>query len=104
ELDPLSLVAHANIGIIAYFGRDYQEAQRRLNATLAIDRQFGTAIWGLGLVHEQLGQYDQSIADFQKAMEINGRGTNGLASFAHVLGVAGRRGEAEEILAGGRER
>jgi serine/threonine protein kinase/tetratricopeptide (TPR) repeat protein len=98
ELDPLSLVAHANIGIIAYFGRDYAEAQHRLSATLEIDRQFGTAIWGLGLVHEQLGQFDQAIADFQKAMEINGRGTNGLASFAHALCLAGRRAEAEQIL------
>jgi serine/threonine-protein kinase len=98
ELDPLSLVAHANIGIIAYFGRDYDEAARRLNATLEIDPQFSTAHWGLGLVHEQQGHYPEAIAQFEKAMSIAGRGTNGLASLGHVLGLAGRRPEAELIL------
>ncbi len=98
ELDPLSLVAHANIGVIAYFARDYAEARRRLHATLELDPNFSTAYWGLGLVAEQMGEYDEAIAAFQKSMAIAGRGSNGLASLGHVLAVSGRRAEAEEVL------
>ena len=97
-LDPLSLVAHANIGVIAYFGRDYAEARRRLHATLELDPNFSIAYWGLGLVAEQMGEYDDAIASIQKSMEIAGRGSNGLASLGHVLAVSGRRSEAEAVL------
>ncbi|MGH7710466.1 MAG: tetratricopeptide repeat protein, partial [Gemmatimonadaceae bacterium] len=98
ELDPLSLVAHANIGVIAYFARDYAEARRQLAATLDLDPNFSVAHWGQGLVHEQLGEHAQAIAAFEKAMAIAGRGRNTLASLGHVLAVSGRRAEAEAIL------
>jgi eukaryotic-like serine/threonine-protein kinase len=98
-LDPLSLVAHANIGVIAYFGRDYAESRRRLAATLELDPNYPIAHWGLGLVHEQLGQYDEAIAAFRKAIELGGRGPNRLASLGHVLAVSGRKAEAEAALA-----
>ena len=97
-LDPLSLVAHANIGIIAYFGRDYAEARRRMTATLELDPTFTVAHWGLGLVHEQLGQTDEAIAAFQKVIALQGRGRNVVASLGHVLAASGRKAEAEEIL------
>lgn len=97
-LDPLSLVAHANIGIIAYFARDYAEARRRLSATLEIDPSFSTAHWGLGLVHEQLGQPAQAESAFAKAIAIAGRGRNTLASLGHMLATTGRGPEAEAIL------
>ena len=97
-LDPLSLVAHANIGVIAYFGRDYAEARRRLAATLELDPTFTVAHWGLGMVHEQLGQNDEAIAAFQKVIALQGRGRNVLSSLGHVLAVSGRKAEAEAIL------
>jgi TolB-like protein/tetratricopeptide (TPR) repeat protein len=106
-LDPLSLVAHANIGVISYFGRDYAQARQRLAATLELDPSFSVAHWGLGLVHEQLRQYDEAIAAFQKSIAIAGRGPNRLGSLGHVLAIAGRKAEAEEILSelmkGGRD-
>jgi TolB-like protein/tetratricopeptide (TPR) repeat protein len=98
ELDPLSLVAHANIGVIAFFARDYAEARRRLTETLELDPNFSTAHWGQGLAYEQLGQHAEAIAAFEKAMAIAGRGRNTLASLGHVLAVSGRRAEAEAIL------
>ncbi|MGQ0642312.1 MAG: protein kinase domain-containing protein [Gemmatimonadaceae bacterium] len=98
RLDPLSLVAHANVGVIRYFGRDYAEARRRLVATLELDPNFSTAHWGLGLVHQQLGEPAQAIAAFEKAIAISGRGRNTLASLGHLLASGGRRTEAEAIL------
>ncbi len=98
-LDPLSLVAHANIGVIAYFGRDYDEARRRMAATLEIDSSFTVAHWGLGLVYEQLGRHDEAMASFQKVIAIAGRGRNVLSSLGHLLATRGRTAEAEQILA-----
>ena len=97
-LDPLSLVAHANIGLIAYFGRDYAEARRRLTATLELDPDFTVAHWGLALVHEQMGQYDEAIAEIQKLIAASGRGPNRLASLGHMQGMSGRKAEAEATL------
>lgn len=97
-LDPLSLVAHANIGIIAYFGRNYTEANRRLTETLELDPKFSTAIWGQGLVREQLGEYAEAIVAFEKVIAMEGRGRNTLSSLGHVLAISGKRAEAEAIL------
>jgi serine/threonine-protein kinase len=97
-LDPLSLVAHANIGVIMYFGRDYAEAKRRIAATLELDPNFTVAHWGRGLVHEQLGENAEAIAAFEKVIAIGGRGRNVLSSLGHLLGVMGRKAEAEAIL------
>ncbi len=97
-LDPLSLVAHTNIGVIAYFDRNYAEAKQRLEATLELDPNFTTAHWGLGLVYEQLGQPAQAIASIDKAVAIDGRGRNYLASLGHIMATSSRRGDAEAIL------
>lgn len=97
-LDPLSLVAHANIGVIAYFAADYVEAKRRLTATLELNPDFYVPHWGLGMVYEQLGQYDDAVAEIRKSIDIAGRGANRLSSLAHVLAVSGRQTEADAIL------
>jgi tetratricopeptide (TPR) repeat protein len=98
DLDPLNLVARANVGVIQYFGRAYRDAQAQLEATLGLDPEFGTAHWGMGLVYEQLGRMDEAVREFERAMAIDGRGSNGLASLAHVYAAVGRKAEATTIL------
>ncbi len=99
DLDPMDLTARANVGVIQYFGRDYPGAQAQLEATLGLDPEFSTAHWGLGLVYEQLGRFDEAFREFERAMAIAGRGTNTLASLGHAYAVAGRKKEARAILA-----
>ncbi|MGQ0702999.1 MAG: protein kinase domain-containing protein [Gemmatimonadales bacterium] len=98
QLDPLSLVAHANIGVIYYFGRNYSEAERRMRATLELNPDFPVAHWGLGLVYEQMGRLADAEAEILKAIAVAGRGRNWLGSLGHLYGIAGRRAEAEAIL------
>lgn len=50
------------------------------------------------MVYEQLGEYPQAIAAFEKVIAMEGRGRNTLSSLGHVLAVSGRRAEAEVIL------
>ena len=49
--------------------------------------------------YEQMKKYPEALAQFQKGIELSGRGANGIASLAHAFGLAGQRAEAQKILA-----
>ena len=51
------------------------------------------------MCYEQLKKYPEALAQFQKGIELSGRDSNGIASLAHAYGIAGKRVEAEKILA-----
>jgi TolB-like protein/Tfp pilus assembly protein PilF len=99
ELDPLSLGIQANVGIIAYFGRQYDDAIQQLQKVLQLDPKFPVPYWGTGMCYEQQKKYPEAIAQFQKGIELSGRGANGLTSLAHAYGLAGQNAEAKKILA-----
>jgi len=98
ELDPLSLIIKANVGVIYYFGRRNDDAIAELRAVLKEDPRFSTAHWGLGLALEQKQDYGHALAELDSAIALSGRGPNSLASLGHAYAVAGRRPEAEQVL------
>jgi len=98
ELDPLSLIIQANVGVIHYFGRHYDETLRQLQQVATTDPEFPVAHWGMGLAREQLGDMDGAIASFQRAAELTERGTNVLASLGHAYALSGKPDEARKIL------
>ena len=95
-LDPTDLVIKANLGVIYYFARQYEQAITELQKVIRDHPDFSTAHWGLGLAFEQSGKYDQALPEFEKAAQR--RGTNSLASLAHLYGLTGRQKEARDIL------
>lgn len=96
ELDPLSLLVQANAGVISYFGREYNQAIQELRKTNEADPHFPVPYWGFGMCYEQQGKYDEAIAQFQKTIEVSGRGANTIASLGHAFGLAGRASEAQK--------
>jgi len=98
ELDPLSLIIQANVGVIHYFGRHYDETLRQLQQVAATDPEFPVAHWGMGLAREQMGDMDGAIASFQRAAELTEQGTNVLASLGHAYALSGKPDEARKIL------
>jgi len=98
ELDPLSLVIKANVGVIYYFGRQYDQAIEELRKVLEERPDFSTAHWGLGLAYEQKGMREQSLAEFEKAVTLSGRGTNAMASLGHAYAIWGKKREARKVL------
>lgn len=104
ELDPLSLLVQANKGIISYFGRQYEQAVEELQTVTRLDPKFFVPYWGVGLCYEQEGRYEDAVAQLQKAIDLSGRGVNGIASLGHAFGLAGRRNDAQKILAELQER
>ena len=98
ELDPLSLIIQANVGVIHYFGRHYDETLRQLQQVATADPEFPVAQWGMGLAREQMGDMDGAIASFDRAAELTERGTNVLASLGHAYALSGKPDEARKIL------
>jgi serine/threonine protein kinase/Flp pilus assembly protein TadD len=99
ELDPLSLGIQSNMAMISYFGRRYDDALQQLQKVSALDPKFPVPYWAIGMCYEQLKKYPEAVAQFQMGIELSGRGSNGIASLAHAHGLAGKRVEAQKILA-----
>jgi TolB-like protein/Tfp pilus assembly protein PilF/predicted Ser/Thr protein kinase len=99
ELDPLSPVIKANVGVIYYFGRQYDLAIVQLRKVLDEHPDFSVAHWGMGLVYEQKGMSPDAIAELEKADAIGKhRSTNTLASLGHAYAIAGQKSKARQIL------
>jgi len=98
ELDPLSLIIQANVGVIHYFGRQFPEALQDLQRLAAAEPEFPVAHWGMGLAREQMGDMAGALASFEKAAELTERGTNVLASLGRAYAASGKPDEARKIL------
>jgi tetratricopeptide (TPR) repeat protein len=72
ELEPLSPFHNSNLAIKYYSQRDYNHAIEQANKTLEIDPNYLPAIWTLGGVYAQLGNYKQAIEQWIKAIQLSG--------------------------------
>ncbi len=99
ELDPLSPVIKANLGVIYYFGREYDLAIGQLRKVLEEHPDFSVAHWGMGLAYEQKGMSTEAIAELEKADALSKHSSvNTLASLGHAYAIAGQRSKAQQIL------
>jgi TolB-like protein/Flp pilus assembly protein TadD len=97
ELDPLSLVINADLGVNYYYARRYDEAIAQLRKTLELDPGYYFAYLNLGQPLEGKGNWDLAIVQYRKAGELNDDPTV-LALLAHAYGLSGNRMEAEKTL------
>ena len=98
ELDPLSPDANASLANILYFSRNYDEAIRYCQRTLALEPNFLDALLLLGLSYEQKGMLQEAINQFSKAKDANTDSTEPLELLGHVFAIAGLRDEAQKVL------
>jgi serine/threonine protein kinase/Tol biopolymer transport system component/Tfp pilus assembly protein PilF len=98
ELDPLSLAAGSNIGLLFYLARRYDDALDHFQRHLEMDGSFVYTYWELGLTSEQCGRYDEAIGAFQKAIALSGTSTLPRALLARTYALAGRKNEASKLL------
>jgi tetratricopeptide (TPR) repeat protein len=90
--------------MVSYFARQYDDALQQLQKVLELDPKFPVPYWGIGMCYEQLKKYPEAVVEFQKGIELSGRGANGLASLAHAYGLASQAAEAHKILVELRDR
>jgi len=108
-LDPLSPIISSNVGFYSYLNGKYDEAIVEYKKLLGVDQQFWVAHHYLGLAYAQKGMNDQAIAELRTLIRSPGDGPikegvvednpEAAASLGYVYAVAGKRAEAEVILA-----
>ncbi|HZE56291.1 MAG TPA: tetratricopeptide repeat protein [Chthoniobacterales bacterium] len=97
ELDPLSPVINADLGVTLYLARRYDDAIAQFKKTLAIDPTFFYAHYNLGIVLQLKGDLAGAIAEFEKAKQLSNDSFT-IALLGAAKGLAGDRHAAEKTL------
>jgi TolB-like protein/predicted Zn-dependent protease len=103
ELDPLSLIINANLGVAYIHARRFDEAIEQLRKTVEMEGGFYFARYYLAMALELKGSISEAIAEYQRAIALNDDPLP-LALLGHLYARIGRRDEALQILEQLRER
>jgi tetratricopeptide (TPR) repeat protein len=98
ELDPLSLIANADLGLVYFNARRYDEAIAQFRKTIEIDSHFYLAHYELGNALLLKGQLTEAIAEYRAAVELNDDPA-ALALLGQAYARAAQKDEAQKILA-----
>jgi serine/threonine protein kinase/tetratricopeptide (TPR) repeat protein len=98
QIDPLSLIISADLGLELHFARRYDEAIEQVQKALEMDPNFATGHRHLGMAYEQKAMYTESIAEFQKALDVLRGNPFVMGSMGHAYAVSGNRGKARLAL------
>jgi adenylate cyclase len=96
--DPISLGINANVGLVLYWAREYEQAVEQLQKTLELDPNFGLAYVYLAFVLIQQGQYDEAIAAIKKSMEHTGYMPFAISHLGFAYSLRGDRAKARKVL------
>ncbi len=97
DLDPLSLVINADLGLFAYYARDYDQAIEYYKATLAMEPYFVPARLGMALAYTQEALFTEALAELAEAGKVAPGEPGVLVATGYVLGRAGRPAQAHAI-------
>ncbi|HSV63717.1 MAG TPA: tetratricopeptide repeat protein [Chthoniobacterales bacterium] len=97
ELDPLSPVINADLGVTLYLARRYDDAIAHFKKTLAIDPTFFYAHYNLGIVLQLKGDLAGAIAEYERAKQLSNDSFT-IALLGAAKGLAGDRHAAEQTL------
>ena len=98
DLDPFSASINTSAAWPLLWGRRNDEAVERLSDAVELHPSYWTAHYYLGLAHHQRGDSDRAIAALEKARSLSDS-TWGSDALAYAYAMAGRRAEAEAVLA-----
>ena len=94
-LEPLALNFNANIGMIHYYARRYEEAVTQLQTTLGMDARFDHARSLLGRAYLRLGRPDLAIREFESRWSTT---IGSRADLPMAYALSGRSAEAVAVL------
>jgi len=97
ELDPLSPVINADLGVTLYLARRYDDAMEQLRKTLAIDPTFFYAHYNIGIALQLKGDLPGAITEYEKAKQLS-YDPFVLALLGAAKGLAGDKHAAEQAL------
>jgi serine/threonine-protein kinase len=97
-LDPISSIIARDVARVHYYRQDYEAALEQCDHTIELNPHFSPAYWILGLVQEQRGEFDESVAAFQRAIQLSPRSPIMQAALGRTLALSGKREEALRTL------
>ena len=98
SLDPISSIIGRDLARIYYYQQDYESALDQCDHTIELNPHFSPAYWILGLVQEQRGEFDESAAAFQRALQLSPGSPLMQAALGRTLALSGKRAEALRML------
>jgi TolB-like protein/DNA-binding winged helix-turn-helix (wHTH) protein/Tfp pilus assembly protein PilF len=104
ELDPLSPIISANIGMCFYVARQYDAAIAHWQEALEMHRNYGLLHDYTTMAYVGKGMYPEAMAELQKSRALSGTGPGEMAILAHIYGRMGRVEEARAVLSQLRQR
>lgn len=101
-MDPADFQAHGNLGSALLMVGNYEEARLVLEESVKANpnQRFYS---NLGIIHYYLGQYDESVADHEKAVDLSPDDALTWLNLADALYFAGRTNEATGAFLSGAE-
>ena len=97
-LDPVSSIIARDRAVIHYYKRDFEMALEQCDHTIEQHPHFAAAYWILGMVQLQMGDFDESIAAFQRAIQLTPNSPRMQGGLARALAISGKKKDACKIL------
>jgi serine/threonine-protein kinase len=97
-LDPISSIISRDRAMIFYYMREFEWALEQCDHTIEANPHFSPAYWTLGLIQEQRGDYDESAAAFERAVQLSPASPRMRGALGRTLALAGKKKEALRIL------
>jgi TolB-like protein/Flp pilus assembly protein TadD len=97
-LDPISAIIGRDLARIYYYRQEYDAALEQCDHTIELNPHFSPAYWVLGLVQEQRGDFDESAAAFQRALQLSPGSPLMKAALGRTFALSGKQTEAVRIL------
>lgn len=98
ELDPLSMPAYNNLGVMYSYAGQPQRSVDALQAALALAPEAGAPAGNLALTYSDLGRHAEAIQIAQSVKALDPEDQFPLATLAYAYARAGKRAEAQEAL------
>jgi TolB-like protein/Flp pilus assembly protein TadD len=97
-LDPISSIISRDRALIYYYQRDFDAALEQCDHTIESNPHFTPAYWALGLIQEQRGDFDESAAAFERAIQLSPNSPRMRGALGRTFALAGKKKEALRTL------
>ena len=98
SLDPVSSIIAREIAVIHYYRRDFEAALEQIDHTVELNPHFSPAYWTLGLIQEQQGEFEESVAAFERAIQLSPQNPRMRGALGRTLALSGKKKLAGRIL------
>jgi serine/threonine-protein kinase len=98
ELDPLDPFYNSQVAYLVHVTRQFESAIEHLRHTIDLDPAFFLPYWLLSITYSLTGRRDEATGAAEKANELSGRNPMTLGMLGRMYALAGRTGEARQLL------